>query len=996
MILTAILCGTVSQLRAQTCPAPAFVQATSTPAACFGAGTVTVTQVNGVTAPSDSSVRYQLVYDSATQTVVKNWQASPVFTEVQTGLYIVNVQTICEINGPSATTQSSPVQVSGTASAVNATATVISKYTPGCTGGSLYVTATGGSGNYSYALVSSLNAADDGNYVSPRQSSDTFSNLQEGTYYVRAYDNCGNYATSSTNINTVNNVAEVTAFPWFNAYYGCDSFYSPMTVYNYNNESASSNWANERLWYTIGINGVTNTITDWSWYGDRINYEMKFHLTTYPDTIYWYYQTSCGTILSASSIANAPKIRADITLSSSGGATCAGGASSYTYIISVKDSVSSNPIYNTSVSTDGGNSWTDLGYDNSYTATLQPGQTYSVWVADDCDTAAYPLTPPITIAAPLTMTVMEDNMAACPGNSGIVFTFPDSIVSIIATNPVIAVVQQPAGANLPDSFALAAQGSCVITSYTSYLAQDMHTATLWNLPLGTYEFSYTDSCGRTVDTTIVLTHPVQRTFGITTISSPSCNDNNYTLTFDMTNNNYWANGSSVGDNGNGGSVLGDYCTQIYPYNSMSLSLTNTVTGVIYGAYGIPLYSGTYPGFNLPVGIYTAKEYYTDYFGNPSACTSAWDSTIVITSGGVLSAPTIITTSACGDGTTSTAVISVTGGSGPGTYTYQLRSLQSVSGGDTTWVNVGATQSTGIFSGLANSTLYNIKVMDNCGYSVNQNVSFNSTPLYLTFSTTAQPCAGDDFTMLLPTIDGVTSYSWTANGATISGATGNSYTVTVPDSGAVTYVGQITVGSCLILSQPYTLDPGNCGNPLTLPITGFQLNAQVQANNAVQLNWETKMEINSKNFTVQRSADGGKTWTDVGTVATKAVNGNSSTPLSYTLTDANVQPGSYEYQVVETDINGNTAKSNVVAVQITAGAKVYPIPASTYVRIVLPASVSNAAYRMISTDGKVVLQGSMSNQGNFGQISVAGLASAVYFLQVTINNAVQTYKVQVQH
>jgi len=185
-------------------------------------------------------------------------------------------------------------------------------------------------------------------------------------------------------------------------------------------------------------------------------------------------------------------------------------------------------------------------------------------------------------------------------------------------------------------------------------------------------------------------------------------------------------------------------------------------------------------------------------------------------------------------------------------------------------------------------------------------------------------------------------------------------------------------------------------PKATPITGLHLAAQVQTNNEVQLTWGTITEINSKSFTVQRSADNGKTWVNIGALPTQAQNGNSSTPLTYQLTDQYVPVGSYEYRVVETDINGSTTTSNVVPIQITAGAKVYPIPASTYIRIILPAGTNNVSYRMISTDGKVVLQGSMSNQGNFGQISVAGLASAVYFLQVTINNAVQTYKVQVQH
>ena len=101
--------------------------------------------------------------------------------------------------------------------------------------------------------------------------------------------------------------------------------------------------------------------------------------------------------------------------------------------------------------------------------------------------------------------------------------------------------------------------------------------------------------------------------------------------------------------------------------------------------------------------------------------------------------------------------------------------------------------------------------------------------------------------------------------------------------------------------------------------------------------------------------------------------------------------------VQQGLDGNIGYSGVVSINFgVLQTLVHPNPAKSVLNVALPAGTNNVPYRMLSTDGKVVLQGNMSNQGNFGQISVAGLASAVYFLQVTINNAVQTYKVQVQH
>ena len=182
---------------------------------------------------------------------------------------------------------------------------------------------------------------------------------------------------------------------------------------------------------------------------------------------------------------------------------------------------------------------------------------------------------------------------------------------------------------------------------------------------------------------------------------------------------------------------------------------------------------------------------------------------------------------------------------------------------------------------------------------------------------------------------------------------------------------------------------------SLPITGLQLTAQPKGN-TVELSWGTLTEINSKSFTVQRSADEGKTWVTVNVQPTKALNGNSSVPLSYTAQDIVLQSGEYEYRVVETDVDGSTNTSNTVMVTVTTnGSAVYPNPTKSAFNVVLPAGVSSATYRLISSDGKIVLSGTMTNAGNHGTISVAGIASGVYFLQVTVNNTTQTYEVQIQ-
>jgi energy-converting hydrogenase Eha subunit A len=67
-------------------------------------------------------------------------------------------------------------------------------------------------------------------------------------------------------------------------------------------------------------------------------------------------------------------------------------------------------------------------------------------------------------------------------------------------------------------------------------------------------------------------------------------------------------------------------------------------------------------------------------------------------------------------------------------------------------------------------------------------------------------------------------------------------------------------------------------PGTLPVTFNGLSAKIQGGN-LMVDWNTESEKDNDKFIVQGSSDG-KSWTDLGTVATKAPDGNSSVKISY--------------------------------------------------------------------------------------------------------------------
>jgi hypothetical protein len=183
----------------------------------------------------------------------------------------------------------------------------------------------------------------------------------------------------------------------------------------------------------------------------------------------------------------------------------------------------------------------------------------------------------------------------------------------------------------------------------------------------------------------------------------------------------------------------------------------------------------------------------------------------------------------------------------------------------------------------------------------------------------------------------------------------------------------------------------------LPITLQSFTAQAQGGEGL-LQWTTATEVNDKGFFVERSADGA-TWQDITFVPSKAANnGNSSTPLSYKYIDGAPLAGVNYYPLKQEDLDG-TAPYFSGTQEVTFDMlrpRVYPVPASSQVTVVLPIGVASTQYRLISVNGVTAQSGTIMNDGDYGKIPVSGVAAGMYFLQLMVNNEVQTYKIIVQH
>ena|ERR1035437_889782 len=105
-----------------------------------------------------------------------------------------------------------------------------------------------------------------------------------------------------------------------------------------------------------------------------------------------------------------------------------------------------------------------------------------------------------------------------------------------------------------------------------------------------------------------------------------------------------------------------------------------------------------------------------------------------------------------------------------------------------------------------------------------------------------------------------------------------------------------------------------GNPvLPVELTSFVSNV---SGRQVNLNWETKTEVNSSKYEIDRALvstkDATVTWASVGIVP---ASGNSSAPKKYSYTEKNLQAGKYQYRLKMIDNSGSYKFSDIVETEI---------------------------------------------------------------------------------
>ena len=251
---------------------------------------------------------------------------------------------------------------------------------------------------------------------------------------------------------------------------------------------------------------------------------------------------------------------------------------------------------------------------------------------------------------------------------------------------------------------------------------------------------------------------------------------------------------------------------------------------------------------------------------------------------------------------------------------------------------------------------------------------------------------------------------TASGAfdTIATNAGGDTTATIcitQVSGGTLGTGTATVHGPLTA----TWDAVNMRWDVTFPVTGFSefychtcnpLNSAlavsltefgVTKEGSVSLaSWITESEQNNSHFNVQRSLDGNE-FTTLGTVNTKAVDGNSNGTLNYDFTDVRPAVGHNYYRLQMVDQAGKQTYSQIVDIVWGADGSVvtiYPNPATDKLNVdVSIDKVAQIEVRLLDMSGRViksVVQQSAKGMNNVS-INLSDIATGVYGVQILENN-----------
>jgi hypothetical protein len=175
--------------------------------------------------------------------------------------------------------------------------------------------------------------------------------------------------------------------------------------------------------------------------------------------------------------------------------------------------------------------------------------------------------------------------------------------------------------------------------------------------------------------------------------------------------------------------------------------------------------------------------------------------------------------------------------------------------------------------------------------------------------------------------------------------------------------------------------GNLNNPLPIELVSF--GAELISLDKCLLTWKTSSEINNDYFTVMKSFDG-ENWFELNKVDGA---GNSSVTNHYSLVDPNVISSITYYQLKQTDFDGTSELSEIVAVHSDIESNdilIYPNPTENEITIQSDSQINSI--NVVGLDGRLVKTISGISSSTIS-IELSDLPNASYFLQINSESGI---------
>ncbi len=176
---------------------------------------------------------------------------------------------------------------------------------------------------------------------------------------------------------------------------------------------------------------------------------------------------------------------------------------------------------------------------------------------------------------------------------------------------------------------------------------------------------------------------------------------------------------------------------------------------------------------------------------------------------------------------------------------------------------------------------------------------------------------------------------------------------------------------------------------TLPVKLISFSGRLNGTKT-DLNWVTANELNTKQFEVERSADG-QNFTKIATVAAR---GNSNTPTSYDMVDPSPIQGVNYYRLKMIDLDGKFEYSQIVIIRIDNSVqlitKVAPNPFTGKIDVYLTLTHNTQVdFRFIDINGRMVFSKTVKGLKGFNWFTINDLdrlPSAPYMLHIKTDDA----------